>query len=320
MSLVHTFPTLAGPNRYLVTRSGSNVRSRVVPALVLLGGVLGGPFVGIVGSILGAALELDALTALSLLLGFFAFLGSTVLAWVFLLKGSNDLKAASELWLRGNTSDALPLCHRTLGRVFRADLRMRAFYILGLCAEANGDFAEAADLFSIAYESVPAMAAPKWKRHGQCMILSHRAVALVALGRLDEADMIVRSASSLFPPVATNGIVDVLTDDAGFGAVGVSTALRDLEPGRDPRALLTFASVVVLSVRGMVREALELAAREQYALAAGLLPREKALLAAVDARSRGLLMGGPMRSPGAAVAYDAWAERVLDGLSRGQNV
>lgn len=316
MSLVHAFPTLTGPNRYLVTASGGNVGSRVVPGIMLLGGVLGGPFVGIVGSILGTALDLPAITALAIALGFFAFLGATILAWVFLLKGSNDLRAASELWLRGNTRDALPLCHRTLGRVFRADLRMRAFYILGLCAEANGDFAEAADLFSTAYESVPAMAAPKWKRHGQCMMLSHRAIALVALGRLDEADMLVRSASALFPTLATHGFMDALTDDTGFGAAGVGAALRELEPGRDPRALLTFASVVVLSVRGMVREALELAGREQYSLAAGLLPREKALLAAVDARSRGLLMGGPMRAPGAPVSHDPWAERVL-GASRG---
>lgn len=313
MSLVHALPTLTGPNRYLVTASGASVGSRVVPGILLLGGILGGPFVGIVGCILGAALELPALAGLALVVAFFAFLASTVLAWVFLLKGSNDLRAASELWLRGNTRDALPLCHRTLGRVFRADLRMRALYILGLCAEANGDFAEAADLFATSYESIPAMAAPKWKRHGQCMMLSHRAIALVALGRLDEADMLVRSASELFPTLTTHGVMDVLTDDAGFGAAGVSTALRELEPGRDPRALLTFASVVVLSVRGMVREALELAAREQYSLAAGLLPREKALLAAVDARSRGLLMGGPMRAPGALASHDPWAERVLGG-------
>jgi hypothetical protein len=190
---------------------------------------------------------------------------------------------------------------------------MRAFYTLGLIAEANADFAEAEELFRLAYDSVPAMAAQKWKRRGQCLMLSHSAIALVALGRLGEADLRVRTASALFPPVAVGGLFDALGDDTAFGAVGVATALRDLEPGRDPRALLTLASAVVLAARGMAREAIELVDRERHVVEAGLLPREKALLANVESRSRGLLAGGAMRAPGQPLAAEVsgWAERVL---------
>jgi hypothetical protein len=147
-------------------------------------------------------------------------------------------------------------------------------------------------------------------------MLSHAAIGLVAIGRLGEADACVRAASALFPPVHAGGILDALGDDTALGHAGVAAALRDLEPGREPRALLTVASAVVLAARGHARDALDLVERERPSLNAGLLPREHALLANIEARSRALLSGGPMRSPGLASRgieerAAAWAARVL---------
>ena len=308
---------LALKNRYLLTPSGRQLGSRLLPALVTLGPIIGGPVIGVVLAGIGALLDVGLIAGLGALLGFALFLGGVVAAWAFLLGGSRANNDASQMWLAGDYVGPIALCQKSLARVFRADVRMRAFYTLGLCAEANGDFLEAADLFQRAFEAVPAMAAQKWKRRGQCMMLSHSAIALVALGRLDEADRAVRMASALFPLLPGGGLVDALSDDAAFGAAGVSAALRDLELGRDHRALLSLATLTVLTARGMAREALELADRERHALTTGLLPREHALLSTIEARSHGLLGGGPMRSPGHAMTphFDgnsaAWANRIL---------
>jgi hypothetical protein len=306
---------LAAPNRYLVTRSGRFVGSRVPAILALAGPLLGGPLLGVVGVVVGSTLEAPLVAVLAVVLALALFFGGTVAAWVFLLRGGRDVARASQMWLAGDSSGVV-LCQWPLGIVFRADVRMRAFYTIGLIAEANGDFPEATDLFRRAYDVVPAVAAQKWKRRGQCMMLSHAAIGLVAIGRLDEADACVRAASSLFLPVQGGGILDALGDDTAFGPAGVTAALRDLEPGREPRVLLTVASAVVLTARGRARDALDLVERERAFLNAGLLPREHALLANIEARSRTLLAGGPMRSPGLASQgveerAAAWAARVL---------
>jgi len=303
-------------NRYLVTAAGRAVGSRSAAGAITLLPIVGGLIVGVVAS-WSAPLESPVMFTLAVLFGIVAFIAGTVATWIFLLAGSKDMNAASQMWLAGDNNSPLPLCHRSLARVFRGDIRMRAFYMLGLCAEANGDFAEAQDLFRCAYEAIPAMAASKWKRRGQCLMLSHSAIALVAMGRFDEADAAARSASALFLPLPGGpNLLEALTDDAAFGAVGISAALRDLEPGRDPRVLVALSSAVVLAGRGMAREALELVDRERYSLNAGLFPRERALLENIEARSRGLLAGGPMRSPGQAssamsTAFAGWAARVL---------
>lgn len=310
---------LAQRNRYLVTRSGRFVGTRAAAAATFFVPLLGAPVVGVIGAVVGSVIGSDALVALSLLLAFVLFFGVVALQWVFLLGGASAVQRASQTVAMGDTRSPIELCHKPLARVFRADVRTRAFFVLGMCAETNGDFAEAADLFDRASRMIPAMAAGKWQRHARVLMLSHRAIALVACRRLDEADLAVRTASQLFPP-RPPGAFDAFTDDAAFGAAGISTALRDLEPGRDPRALLTLASVVVLAARGMGREAVELVDRERYFLNAGLLPRERALVARVESRARGLLAGGPMRSPGMAPpavvdpASDAWAERVLPSV------
>jgi hypothetical protein len=301
-------------NRYLVTRSGRFVGTRLSATALFFGPLVASPVVGVLGGVVGSALGIDAIIVVAILAAVLLFIGAVVAQWVFLLTGSSSVERASAAVRAGDTTTPLALCHRPLATVFRADVRTGALHVLGLCAQGNADFGEAADLFDRSSRMIPAMAAGKWQRHARVIILSHRAVALVALGRLDEADMIVRQASQLFPP-RPPGALDVLTDDAAFGAIGVSKALRDIEQGRDPRALLTLASVAVLAARGMGREAAELIERERYSLNAGLLPRERALVARVEARAHRLLAGGPMRSvgiaPGGDPASDAWAERVF---------
>ena len=301
-------------NRYLVTPSGRFVGTRTTPALLLFGLLGGAPLLGLAGAVIGGLLAIDAIVAASVVLAFALFVGAVVAQWVFLLGGSAGVARAYQALISGDTTTAIALCQRPLGRVFRADVRTRALHVLGLAAEAHGDFAEAADLFDRASRMIPALAAGKYQRHARVLMLSHRAIALVAIRRLDEADVVVRQASQLFPPRAP-GALDALTDDAAFGALGVTTALRDLEQGRDPRSLLTLASVVVLAARGMGREAKELVDRERYFLDAGLLPRERALVRRVEARALGVLGGGPMRAAGIALhvdpASDGWADRVL---------
>jgi hypothetical protein len=303
-------------NKYLVTRSGRFVGTRTAASLTFFGPLVGSFVLGGVGIGVGSALDSGAIAALSMLLAFALFIGAVVSQWVFLIGGGNDAKRATEaIIMAGDGATAIALCHKPLGRVFRADVRTRALFVLGLVAESNCDFAEAADLFERASAMIPAFAAGKWQRHARVLILSHRALALVATGRLQEADAAVRMASALFPPRAP-GAFDALTDDAAFGSIGVAAALRDLEPGRDPRALLTLASIVFLAAAGMGREAVELSQREAQGLTFALMPRERALVALVEARARGQLGGGPMRAPGAAPpnvdpASAAWAERVL---------
>ena len=190
-------PVLAARNRYLVTSSGRFVGARTLPLLVMLSGFVGAPAFAVVGSTVGIALELTVITVISVVIGIGGFFATVIALWVFLLTGQRDIARAAQMWLAGDTAGPIPLCQKPLGRVFRSDVRMRALYTLGLCAEANGDFSEAEDLFRRAYDAVPAMAASKWKRRGQCMMLAHRAIALVATGRVAEADGMVRQASAL---------------------------------------------------------------------------------------------------------------------------
>jgi Tetratricopeptide repeat len=305
---------MSNRNRYLVTPSGRFVGDRTVPALIFVGLLVLAPLLGVLGATVGSLLDLGIVVALSLTLASLLFLGAVIAQWVFLLGGASSVARATQAVMAGDTVSPIALCQTPLGRVFRADVRTRALHALGLCAEANGDFAEAADLFERAMKMIPALAAGRYQRHARVLMLCHRALALVALRRLDEADLAVRQASLLFPPRAP-GALDLLTDDAAFGALGVAGALRDIEQGRDPRALLTLASVVVLAARGMGREAVELVERERYFLNAGLLPRERALVTRVEGRAHRQLGAGPLRSAAVVAVADpaseAWADRVL---------
>jgi tetratricopeptide (TPR) repeat protein len=308
-------------NKYLTTPSGHFLGTRAAATLLFIVPMLLAPVLGAAGVLLGVMLDVVALGVLSALVAFVVFTAVVIAQWAFILGSGGQLTRATELWMAGDTRSAVALCHKPLARVFRADVRTRALHVLGLCAEANGDFAEAEDLFAGAVEMIPAMVASKWKRHARVLMLSRRAIALVALGRVDEADALARQASAIFPPAPPGGL-DFITDDASFGAVGVAAALRDLEPGRDPRAVLTLACATVLTRRGAAKEALELIDRERWLLDRGLSPRERALIARVERHARGRLEGGPLRAaamvPAPAPhdpASEAWVDRVLPRTS-----
>jgi hypothetical protein len=292
-------------NRYLVTRSGGWVADRTKPFLYFLGPILVSPIL----LVAAAALEVGLLAAFAFLL---LILG-VVLGWVFLLKGGSGVKTAGEAWLAGDPARAIPLCQSALATVFRSDVRTKAFHILGLCAEANGDFHEALDLFDRVIGMVPAFGTATNKKRAQILVQSHRALCLVALGRIDDADAAVRVASMAFAaPTPQSALSSLLLDDEAFGTAGVNAALAQMEPGRDPRALLTLATVVLLAARGMAKEAIDIVARERMTVGRGLLPREIALLRSAETRARRALAGGVHRVAEAPEeAVDPWAARVL---------
>jgi hypothetical protein len=292
-------------NRYLLTSSGRDMRGRFVPFLFMLGPVLVMPLFFIVG----VALE----SALLCALGVLCLVAGIVPGWVFLIRGAAKVRDAGQAWLAGSFAVATEQCRYALSRVFRSDVRTKAFHVLGLCAEANGDFAEALDLFECVQGMVPAFGTATNKKRAHVLVQSHRALCLVALGRIEEADTAVRSASMAFAqPAASSALGGFLLDDEAFGPIGVNTALAQMEPGRDPRALLTLATVVLLAARGMAREAIDLVERERATLGRGLLPREQALLRGAEAKARRALAGGIHRAAEAPEeTVDPWAARVL---------
>lgn len=294
-------------NRYLLLPSGRHIRGRFVPALWMLGPLAICPLFFIAG------VALQAWPVI--FLGVTSFIAAPVAGWVVLLRGSSKVREAGQAWIAGRYAYATELCRYALAKVFRSDVRTKAFHVLGLCAEANGDFEEALDLFDCVQAMVPAFGTASNKKRAQILVQSHRALCLVALGRLDEADGAVRMASSAFAQPATKSVLSgFLLDDEAFGAAGVNTALAQMEPGRDPRALLTLASLVVLAARGMPREAIDLAERERVTLARGLLPREHALARGAEAKARRMLTAGVHRTADAREpeeAADPWAARVL---------
>lgn len=292
-------------NRYLVLRSGRSIAGRTLPFFVLFGPMVLAPLFVVAASLVDLA-------GLGVLFGIVAFLGGVVAGWVFLLRGASNVKTAGEAWLAGDYARAIALSQSALATVFRADIRTKAFHVLGLSAEANGDFAEALDLFDRVLAMMPAFGTATNKARANVLVHSHRALCLVALGRIEEADAAVRHASFVFAQPANAGAFDFLVNDEAFGTLGVNKALAEMEPGRDPRALLTLATVVVLSARGMAREALDILERERATVARGLLPREHALFRGAEARARRALAAGVHRVADAPEeAVDPWAARVL---------
>lgn len=303
-------------NRYLVTPTGAFVGSRVPAALTLavplvLAMVLCG------GGVVVGGLGYQGLGVLLGLLGLLVMVVGVTLLWVILLRGSASARRAAEAWLVGDYATAIAAAQAPLRLAFRADVRTKALHVLGLCAEARSDFEEAADLFARSYAMVPAMAPAPRRRHVHVLALSHQAIALVAMGRLDEADHAVRTASAMYPRMNDRTFFDAINEDSAFGSVGMASTLASVEPGRDPRGLLGLSSALVLAARGWPREAFELLQREEGWLQRTLLPRERALVARVEELAHGAMTaGGPMRSaspPSAALSGPdaAWVDRVL---------
>lgn len=298
-------------NRYLVDPRGRDLgpRGRVTIesfALLVLSMVLG----------IAAALVSDV-TGLAIMLAvasFAVFVAQPIVLWRRLLRAARDLEAATMAWHRGDISLAMSAGHFALAKVFRGDIRLRAFHLLGLVAEQQGDFVEAADLFARAEAALPSMAAPRRKRDARVLMSAHRAICLTAIGNLVEAHALLQRASQDLSMAGQSGTLDALTDDAtwGLGSASVNEMLVKLEGGRPARAILSLAWALFHLARSDHHAVIQLVEGERAVLDHGLLPRERALVGRMFALSVGASGPGPHRSPGVLVTTESpWTDAVL---------
>jgi tetratricopeptide (TPR) repeat protein len=304
------------PNRYLVSSSGRSLRgARWVVGLWVIACVL------LLPVIVGSALLWDgaggpALTGVGLAgvgLGVAMLLGLGVAGAVALGRSEDATPHARRAWLAGDDVGAIAACHRALSFAPNRGVRAEALHVLGLCAEGRGDLAEAVDLYDLALAASRGMT--PWARpYLRLLVQSHRALALVGLGRVAEAEAAVRDASAIFATLR-GPIAAMPIGSGGSGdARGVIAAIEELEPGRDPRALLALATAAVLLAARRSREAFEVVEREGLASAPGLLPRERQLGARLQLRARAELAPAavPLRAPAAPEDADAaWAAHLL---------
>jgi uncharacterized protein (TIGR04206 family) len=256
--------------------------------------------------------DVPVLAIVSALLGFLIFCGIVVLLWVWLLRAGRELEQATQAWAAGDDATTVTLAQRTLGRVFRADMRARAVHLLGLAAEQRAEFDAAADLFGLAERAVPAMAAPVRKRDARLTTGAHRALCVLAAGRHAEGAALLATLTTEYGKAGKKGLVDALTDDStwGIGAISANDALRKLDGGRDPRPLLSLAFALMHHCRGESAEVLRILDAERPLLERGLVARELLLARRLHAAARG--QGDA--SPGT----DAWSDAVLHGCLTGE--
>jgi hypothetical protein len=227
------------------------------------------------------------------------------------------LDGATEALQANDIASAVALCQRALAGGDEWGTAERALYLLGHCAETARDFAESEELFGRAMARVPWSKRTKWHT---ILMESHRSLALVALRRVDEAEMAVGRAIGACPAARSTSIF-AYPDDMGVDAVPFELSMTseallspgrrtggDIEP-RDPRDLLALARAVVLAARGRGREAIEVIESRRGSMSAGLLPRERALLVNAESHAYGLV-GGPLRLP-AVTNRHPWADSIL---------
>lgn len=255
--------------------------------------------------------DAPALAVVLGVLGFVLFLGIVILLWVWLLSAGRALERATQAWIAGDEATMIRVAQRVLRTVFRADMRARAVHILGLATEARGDFGAAADLFALAEQALPAMAAPVRKRDARLTIGGHQALCLVATGaKATAADRLDRLVAE-YGQKGKSGLVDALTDDSawGLGSISANDALRKLDGGRDPRPLISLGFALLHYARGNQAEALRILDAERALLERGLLPRELQLARRLHAAASG--------HDDATPGVDPWTDTVLRGCRAG---
>ncbi len=290
-------------NRYLVDANGRLLVSRGHATLMAFGG-LGVAF--IVLTLGGFLLNLRvAGGALLLALGGVAFVASLILMWRELLRGTRELKGATAAWQAGQGNAAIPAAHYVLRNVFRADIRARALHLLGLVAEAEGDFAAACDCFERALSALPAMAAPVRKRYAEILIASHQALCLSALGNLPlAAQQLDRAGQRLAIGDATS-TWDALTDDAGWGLgdVSMNEVLMKIEGGRPAAGVFALAQALFAFRSGDAQRCLHGLGASYGQLVHALLPREHGLAALLNHRAQRIVG----HNPNGPEPRDPWA-------------
>lgn len=245
-----------------------------------------------------------------------AFFAWPILMWVWLLRAARLNNEASRAWYEGRNAEARTKARDVLATAFRADVRTRAMHLLGLAAEAEGSFEEAADRFHRALAEMPAMAAPVHKRTARVLMNAHRAFCLAVVGRVPEAEAILMEVNRDYLD-RSRGAADMFLDDAswGLGTVSINHALVNIEHGRDPRAVVALAWGTVFHRRGNASALHDLLVRDAHLVATALFPRERALLEHFRADATQRLAASPMRGAGIVgeVPLDAWAARAFAG-------
>jgi hypothetical protein len=242
---------------------------------------------------------------------FFFFAANVVLAWALIYRSHKLAGQALASWRAGDLPRATDFAQRSLRIAFRGDRRVAGFHQLALCAEAGGAFEEAAMLFSRTREAMPVAAAPIRKKRASILIDAHRAIALLALRRNEEAYAAIVQARALAVSVQP-GLLDAIFDDAswGTGFLSLNEVLDRLEGGRDPLAILGLADAIALRAHGDFAASLSMIEGWRTAWEKALLPREKSLVAMLEADVRAR-MSGAYRAPGSTDPGAPWAALVL---------
>jgi tetratricopeptide (TPR) repeat protein len=310
-------------NRYY-RRGGRVIRSRLFPSLLIFGSLLGLPILLVfLASAFGAVDGLEILAVICGGLALLSFFGAVVAAWALIFVTTAKLDKADFALFQGNRGLAMENAQWVLAWMFRSDKRMRAFYMLALVAEQNGDFAEAAAIFAAAQASTPLMAASHHATRARALITGHLALDHAATGDLAGARFQLQRCHAALSDIGKGGgIFSMLSDDAAFGAAGLNSSLALLEPRRDPRAIAALAGALLAFREGNHYAALDLVTREGTTFAYGLSPQERALLARIERECHLRLAAQDAHRTPARIAEsaapegdpaEAWADAVFDG-------
>ncbi|WP_394830406.1 hypothetical protein LVJ94_28265 [Pendulispora rubella] len=304
-------------NRYLVTAGGRHVASRLAPGL-MTAGVFIVPFVVafIVGCIAGL-LHSTALGILAAVLWLLLLLtGPGVIFWS-LARAKSQLSQGNAAWLRGDSLTSVRCAHFVLTWIFRSDLRTGALHLLGLTAEADGEFALAYELFSLAKDMTPAAISSRLRGKLHATLEAHTALTAAALGRADLAQAAIARGwyqvqLAQLPP----GALDFFLDDSALPVpkfISVASNIDIVETRRDPRGLLFLAGTVAAFRNDERKVAAEVGARMHEWLGT-LLPREALLFRVTMGRALAEVAGPHRALPAPSLEGDpmrAWIERAL---------
>jgi hypothetical protein len=195
---------------------------------------------------------------------------------------SVNTQRAELLLAREQVDDAVTELRRLLVRVQGGHMHWATMLLLGRCAEAKGDFAEAAEIFDFASSSLGGPGMRVLRRQLAPFAAAHRAFALAAVGRLEEADaaLAVTSDPIALPPT---------------------------------KARVVRARALLLARRREHRALLDLLAAERMLVRNATAERDRELLRVLGALAQRALAGGtraPAHRHEVDPVFRPWIERV----------